>query len=87
MRKVYTLIKPKPEIQLEESIQIEPNYEFNINNISSAAFGLPVGFLVMVVVSLVTPAPSKELQQFIDDCRRPKGKTLMDEKSGLVAAH
>jgi len=60
---------------------------FNINNISSAAFGLPVGFLVMVVVSLMTPAPSKELQQFIDDCRRPKGKTLMDEKSGLVAAH
>lgn len=60
---------------------------FNINNISSAAFGLPVGFLVMVVVSLVTPAPSKELQQFIDDCRRPKGKTLMEEKSGLVAAH
>jgi cation/acetate symporter len=59
----------------------------NINNISSAAFGLPVGFLVMVVVSLMTPAPSKELQQFIDDCRRPKGKTLMDEKGGLVAAH
>jgi hypothetical protein len=29
----------------------------------------------------------KEMQQFIDDCRRPKGKTLMDEKSGLVAAH
>ncbi|MCU0819124.1 MAG: cation acetate symporter [Beijerinckiaceae bacterium] len=60
---------------------------FNINNISSAAFGLPVGFLVMYVVSLMTPAPSKELQQFIDDCRRPKGKTLMDEKSGLVASH
>ncbi len=60
---------------------------FNINNISSAAFGLPVGFLVMYVVSMMTPAPSKELQQFIDDCRRPKGKTLMDEKSGLVASH
>ncbi|MGL5447377.1 MAG: sodium:solute symporter family protein [Rhabdaerophilum sp.] len=60
---------------------------FNINNISSAAFGLPVGFIVMYVVSLMTPAPSKELMQFIDDCRRPKGKTLMDESSGLVANH
>lgn len=60
---------------------------FNINNISAAAFGLPVGFAVMIGVSLITPAPSKELQQFIDDCRRPRGKTLMDEKSGLVAAH
>ncbi len=29
---------------------------FNINNISSAAFGLPVGFLVMYVVSMMTPA-------------------------------
>ncbi|MCZ8259655.1 MAG: cation acetate symporter [Beijerinckiaceae bacterium] len=60
---------------------------FNINNISSAAFGLPVGFLVMYVVSLMTPAPSKELQQFIDEVRKPRGKTLMEEKSGLVASH
>lgn len=54
---------------------------FNINNISSAAFGLPIGFLVMYVVSLMTPAPSKELQQFIDECRRPRGKTIMEEKT------
>ena len=31
---------------------------FNINNISSALFGLPLGFAVMIVVSLLTPAPS-----------------------------
>ncbi|MGL5361315.1 MAG: sodium:solute symporter family protein [Bosea sp. (in: a-proteobacteria)] len=53
---------------------------FNINNISSAAFGLPAGFLVMIVVSLMTPAPSKEMQDFIDECRRPRGKTMMEEK-------
>jgi len=53
---------------------------FNINNISSAAFGLPVGLLVMYVVSKMTPEPSKELQEFIDACRRPKGQTLMVEK-------
>lgn len=54
---------------------------FNINNISSAAFGLPVGLLVMYVVSMMTPAPSKAMQDFIDACRRPKGGTLMAEKS------
>jgi cation/acetate symporter len=54
---------------------------FNINNISSAAFGLPVGLLVMYVVSMMTPAPSKEMQDFIDACRRPKGGTLMAEKA------
>jgi cation/acetate symporter len=53
---------------------------FNINNISSAAFGLPAGFLVMYVVSMLTPAPSKAMQDFIDACRTPKGKTLMEEK-------
>ncbi len=52
---------------------------FNINNISCAAFGMPVGFIVMYVVSMMTTAPSKEMQDFIDACRRPKGKTLMVE--------
>jgi cation/acetate symporter len=54
---------------------------FNLNNISSAAFGLPVGFLVMYVVSMMTPAPSKEMQDFVDACRRPRGNTLMEEKT------
>jgi cation/acetate symporter len=54
---------------------------FNLNNISSAAFGLPVGFLVMYVVSMMTPAPSKEMQDFVDACRRPRGQTLMEEKT------
>ncbi len=54
---------------------------FNLNNISSAAFGLPVGFLVMYVVSMMTAAPSKAMQEFVDACRRPKGKTLMEEKT------
>ncbi len=54
---------------------------FDMNNISSAIFGLPVGFLVMIVVSLMTPAPSKEMQDFIDACRRPRGQTLMEEKA------
>jgi cation/acetate symporter len=54
---------------------------FNINNISSAIFGLPVGFIVMFVVSRLTEAPSKELQDFVDSCRRPRGGTLMEEKT------
>jgi cation/acetate symporter len=53
---------------------------FNINNISSALFGLPVGFAVMIAVSLMTPAPSRAMMDFIDACRRPRGQTLMEEK-------
>jgi cation/acetate symporter len=54
---------------------------FNINNISAAMFGLPVGFAVMIVVSLMTKAPSAEMQAFVDEIRRPRGQTLMQEKA------
>lgn len=54
---------------------------FGVKNISSAAFGLPVGFLTMIVVSLLTKAPSKEMQDFIDEVRIPKGNSMMEEKT------
>jgi cation/acetate symporter len=54
---------------------------FNINNISSAIFGLPLGAIVMIVVSLLTKAPSLEMQSFIDEVRRPRGQTVMQEKT------
>src|SRR5690606_809812 len=33
-----------------------------VKNLSAAAFGLPVGFAVMIIVSLMTKEPSKEMQ-------------------------
>ena len=53
---------------------------WGINNISCAIFGLPVSVIVTVVVSLLTPAPSKEMQDLIDNVRIPKGEALMAEK-------
>jgi cation/acetate symporter len=47
---------------------------FGIRNISSALFGLPVAFIVTWVVSLMTQAPSKEMQDFVDSIRVPKGE-------------
>ncbi|MFZ1774876.1 MAG: hypothetical protein WAT78_13075, partial [Rhizobiaceae bacterium] len=54
---------------------------FGIKNISSAAFGLPAGFIAMIVASLLTKAPSKEMQDFIDAVRIPKGGSMMEEKT------
>jgi cation/acetate symporter len=53
----------------------------DIHNISAAMFGLPIGVIVMVVVSLLTPKPSKEMQAFIDEIRKPRGKTVLQEKT------
>jgi cation/acetate symporter len=58
---------------------------WGVKNISAALFGLPVGIVVTVVVSLITPAPSRELQEMIDNIRIPSGETIMQEKSEAPA--
>ena len=53
---------------------------FGIKNISAGIFGIPTAFIVTYVVSLMTPAPPKEMQDFVDAIRIPRGQTLMQEK-------
>ncbi|MGE0850921.1 MAG: sodium:solute symporter family protein [Hyphomicrobiaceae bacterium] len=53
---------------------------FNLNNINCGLLGMPLGFLVMWLVSLITPAPSKEMQAYIDEIRKPRGRTVLEEK-------
>jgi cation/acetate symporter len=48
---------------------------FGTTTISSAIFGLPVGFLVIWIVSLLTPAPPKEVQDLVVSVRYPKSGT------------
>ena len=53
---------------------------FNLNNINCGLLGMPLGFLVIYVVSLLTKAPSAEMQAFIDEIRKPRGRTVLEEK-------
>jgi cation/acetate symporter len=53
---------------------------FNVANISAGLFGMPIGFLTMYIVSKFTTQPTKELQDFIDQIRQPRGATVMVEK-------
>ena len=53
---------------------------FDLNNINCGLLGMPLGFLVIYVVSLFTKAPSMELQSFIDEIRKPRGRTVLEEK-------
>jgi cation/acetate symporter len=57
---------------------IADNTWFGISPISAGIFGLPLGFAVMILVSLVTPAPSKKVQDLIEHVRYPhlKGSGL-----------
>jgi cation/acetate symporter len=50
------------------------NLWWDIQPISAGVFGVPIGFLVIFLVSLVTPAPSKETQELVEHVRYPNLK-------------
>jgi cation/acetate symporter len=57
---------------------------FGVKNISCGLFGIPAAFITTYVVSLLTTAPSKEMQDFIDSIRVPAGEVkLADERDAV----
>ena len=54
---------------------------FGINAISAGVFGLPIGMLTIIIVSLLTPAPSREVQDLVEHVRYPnlKGDTVVSQ--------
>lgn len=54
---------------------------FDLNNINCGLLGMPVGFLVIYVVSLMGKEPSKEMQAYVDEIRKPRGRTVLEEKT------
>ncbi|MDR7149347.1 cation/acetate symporter [Hydrogenophaga palleronii] len=44
---------------------------WGIQPISAGLFGVPVGFAVIILVSLITPAPSRKIQELVEHVRYP----------------
>jgi cation/acetate symporter len=44
---------------------------FNMNPISAGVFGMPAGFAAAIIVSLLTPAPDRKIQEFVEHVRYP----------------
>jgi cation/acetate symporter len=57
---------------------VADNMWWDIAPISAGIFGVPLGFLIIVVVSLITPSPKREVQELVEHVRYPnlKGDTL-----------
>jgi cation/acetate symporter len=53
---------------------------WDINPISAGIFGIPLGFLGVIVGSLITSAPSKEVQDLVDHVRYPNLEGDIDTK-------
>jgi cation/acetate symporter len=47
---------------------------FGIQPISAGVFGVPLGFAVIILVSLVTPAPNAKIQELVEHVRYPSLK-------------
>ncbi len=56
---------------IPRSVPIGPDMWFGIGAISSGIFGVPLGFAVIILISLVTPAPSREVQDLVSQVRYP----------------
>lgn len=50
------------------------NLWWDIQPISAGLFGVPLGFAIIILVSLVTPAPSRETQELVENVRYPNLK-------------
>jgi cation/acetate symporter len=70
----------KAVADLDTHMQTMANW-WGIRNIASGLIGLPVAFIVTIVVSLITPAPSAQIQALVDSIRKPRGGTIMEEKA------
>jgi len=74
----YYMVMNQPWLRKVFEVQAPVELWWGIQPISAGIFGVPVGFAVLILVSLVTPAPKKEIQELIDHVRYPdlRGDTL-----------
>jgi cation/acetate symporter len=57
---------------------------FGTQTIASAIFGLPVGFLVIWIVSLLTEPPPRAIQDIVTNVRYPQGNKMRAATSSAV---
>ena len=61
-----------PAVRLWLGWAAEPVRWFGIEPVSAGVFGVPAGVVALVLVSLATPAPSREQLDMVDRLRRPE---------------
>jgi len=86
----YYMITTQPWLyKLTHGIALTPevlkaNTWWDIAPISAGLFGVPIGFAVIIMVSLLTKAPGREVQELVEHVRYP---SLDGTTSGASAAH
>jgi cation/acetate symporter len=75
---MYYMIMTQPWLRGVFNVTSPVELWYGIAPISAGVFGVPLGFAAIILVSLVTPAPRKDIQELIDHVRYPtlRGDTL-----------
>jgi cation/acetate symporter len=70
---VYYMAMTQPWLRSVFGVKstIAENTWWDINPISAGIFGVPLGFAVIIIVSLLTPEPDRETQELVDHVRYP----------------
>jgi len=68
---LYYLVRNEPWLRTAFGISAPPEPWFGIAPISAGVFGVPLGFAVCAIVSLLTPAPGPAQRRFVRELRHP----------------
>ncbi len=71
---VYYMVMNQPWLRGVFGVTSPVELWYGILPISAGVFGVPIGFAVILLVSLVTPAPSKHVQELVEHVRYPSLK-------------
>ena len=67
----YYMVTTQPWLRSVFGITSPIELWYGILPISAGVFGVPLGFALIIVVSLLTPAPRKDIQDLVDHVRYP----------------
>ena len=68
---MYYMIMTQPWLRGVFGVTSPVELWYGIAPISAGVFGVPLGFALIILISLVTPAPKQEVQDLIDHVRYP----------------
>jgi cation/acetate symporter len=71
----YYMIMNHPWMRTVFGVESPISLWGEIAPISAGVFGVPVGFAVIIIVSLVTPAPNRQMQELVEHVRYPNLKS------------
>jgi cation/acetate symporter len=71
---IYYMVMNHPWMRTIFGVTQPIDLWWGIQPISAGIFGVPLGFAVIILVSLITPAPNKETQELVEHVRYPNLK-------------